>query len=211
MPQEAATREHRASDLRTQLGGIDKSLVGEVVFQHIRTGRNPVPVYSMQDGEEIPVPEYMLRAVFSKKLPDGRWMFTDNPDEAPEYHWGEVKCFLHAESAERATGILQEIGLAGKVCPAGKLASTFAKRMHGEHRHSKEWAAYQQHVGEQKENAQNERQERQLAATLDIAKGAAPTETSEVAPEPPAMCDVEGCEYRGTANQVRGHKVGAHK
>lgn len=215
MPQEAATREPKASDLRPQLDGLGGSLAGEVVFQHIRTGRNPVPVYAMQDGEEIPVPEYMLRTVLAKALPDGTKMFTQNRDEAPEYRWGKVKCFLHAESAERDTGILQEIGLAGKVCEAGKLASTFAKRTHGEHRHSKEWAAYQEHVAEQKEAKQNERQERQLAATLDIAKGAAApaaeAETSEMASEPLGPCDVEGCDYMGTVKQLRGHKMGAHK
>lgn len=219
MPQEAATRERKASDLRPQLDGLGGSLAGEVVFLHIRTGRNPVTVYSMQDGEKIPVPEYMLRTVLSKALPDGTKMFTQNPDEAPEYHWGEVKCFLHAESAERTTGILQEIGLAGKVCEAGKLASIYSKRQHGEHRHSKEWAAYQEHVTEQKEAKQDERQEKQLAATLDLAKGAAPVEAESVevtepaeAPSPVESCDVEGCVgFEGTPNQVRGHKLGAHK
>lgn len=210
MPQETATRERKASDLRSQLGGIDKSLVGDVVFQHIRTGRNPVTVYSMEDGEAIPVPEYMLRAVFSKKLPDGRWMFTDDPDEAPEYRWGTVKCFLHAESVERVSGVLEEIGLAGKIpCIAGKLASIYAKRRHGQNRHSKEWEAYQEHVGEQKEKTQNERQEKQLAATLSLAGGSQAAEASP--PEPAEVDSCDQCAYTGTVNQVRGHKLGAHK
>jgi hypothetical protein len=188
------------------LDGLGGSLAGEVVFQHIRTGRNPVTIYSMQDGEPIPIPEYMVRGALSKTLPDGGRMFTDNPDEAPKYRWGKVKCFLHADSAERASGILREIGLEAKLCPAGKLASAYAKRMHGQHRHSKEWEAYQEYVGEQKEKEQNERQERQLAATLRLAGGSQAVAT-EV-----ASCDVDGCAgFEGTANQVRGHKLGAHK
>jgi hypothetical protein len=171
MPNEAATRARKASDLRPQLTGIGAGLAGEVVFQHIRTGRNPVTIYSMVDGEPIPVPEYMLRTVFSKTLADGSRMFTDDPAEAPSYRLGEVKCFLHADSAERGSGILKEIGLAGKECPAGHLASTYAKRMHGRHRHSKEWEAYQEYVADEKEKEQLARQERQLAATLSLAGG----------------------------------------
>jgi hypothetical protein len=195
-----AEKERRARDLRSQVAELEPGLEG-VIFEHIRTRRELVTVYSMTDGEPIAIPEYMVRAVMTKRV-DGEYMFTDNPAEAPEYRKGTVKCFLHAESAERASGVLDEIGLKGKVCPAGSLASVHSKRTHGERRHGREWAAYQEYLNDKKEAKAIARQERQLEATLSIARGA----TAVVTPK--GECDI--CGKTGFKN-VGAHKRGAHK
>ena len=193
-----AEKERRARDLRSQVAELEPGLEG-VIFEHIRTRRELVTVYSMADGEAIPVPEYMVRAVMTKTV-NGEYMFTDNPAEAPEYRKGTVKCFLHADSAERATGVLSEIGLAGKVCPAGSLASVHSKRTHGERRHGREWAAYKEYLDNEKETKAIARQEKQLEATLALAGKAAPE-------APKGTCDT--CGKDGFKN-VGAHKRGAH-
>jgi len=172
MAENIATQAREASDLRSQLDGVSPGLEGEVLFLHIRTGRNPVTVWAMSDGEPIPEPEYMLPTVFAKTLPDGRPMFVDKAELAPEYVRGTIKCFLHADSAPRASGILDEIGLAGKVCVAGNLASTFSERIHGKKRHSRERETYDAYLEEQKETAKLKRETDQLEATLSIAMDA---------------------------------------
>ena len=172
MPQETATKAREASDLRSQLDGVSPGLEGEVLFLHIRTGRNPVTVWAMSDGEPIPVPEYMLPTVFAKTLEDGSPMFVDKAEKAPEYVRGTTKCFLHADSAARASGVLKELGLAGKACVAGNLASTFSERIHGKKRHSRERETYEAYLDEQKEAAKLKREEEQLEATLSIAMDA---------------------------------------
>jgi len=207
--QEVAERERKVRDLRSQVAELGNSLEGEVVFQHIRTRRNLVTIYSVLDGEPIPIPEYMVRAALSKVLDDGRYMFTDKASEAPEYKRGSVKCFLHTESAERATGVLAEIGLEGKVCPAGGLASAHAKRMHGQHRHHQEWEAYTEYLEDQKEAEQQARADGQLDATLAIARGSRSPSPSEAQPDALlGACDI--CGKNGLKN-VGAHKRGAHK
>src|SRR3990170_1054550 len=209
--QEVAQRERKARDLRSQIDGLQSGLEGEIVFQHIRTRRNLVTVYATLDGEPIPIPEYMVRAALLKTLPDGRYMFTDNKDEVPEYKHGSIKCFLHTDSSERATGILDEIGLAGKTCPAGRLSSVHSKRMHGRHRHKQEWAAYEEYTKDQKEALQTTRQEQQLEATLEIARGSGVTSPAPSQPQTPkGACDVPGCGRTGLKN-VASHKRWAHK
>ena len=172
MAEEVASQAREAADLSSQLDGVAAGIGKEVVFQYIRTGRNLITVWAMSDGEPIPVPEYMLASVFGKRLEDGTRMFTDNADEAPEYVRGTTKCFLHAESIERDSGVLAEIGLAGKTCIAGSLASTFSKRIHGQKRHSREWAAYQDYLNEKKEADKLKRETEQLEATRSIAMDA---------------------------------------
>ena len=198
-----AETERRARDLRSQVAELEPGLEG-VIFEHIRTRRELVTVYSMADGEAIPVPEYMLRAVMTKTV-DGEYMFTDNPAEAPEYRRGTVKCFLHADSAERASGVLEEIGLAGKTCPAGSLASVHSKRIHAERRHGREWAALQDYLNDRKEEKAIARQEQQLEATLALAgKAAAPTVS-----DTPTLGECDICGKTGFKN-VGAHKRGAH-
>lgn len=89
---------------------------------------------------------------------------------APEYKLGTVLCFMHKDSPERAT--LNAAGLGSKTCVKSTLASDYSKTIHAEHRHRQEWTAYQRYVGGVKEAAREDRQEKQLEATLSIAKAA---------------------------------------
>ncbi len=201
-----AETERRARDLRSQVAELEPGLEG-VIFEHIRTRRGLVTVCSMTDGEAIPVPEYMVRAVMTKTV-NGEYMFTDNPAEAPEYRRGTVKCFLHTESAERASGVLDEIGLKGKVCPAGSLASVHSKRTHGERRHSREWAAYKEYLDDKKEAEAIERQEKGLAATLALAGKATATPAEAGISPPLGVCDI--CGKTGL-KRIKAHKSMVHK
>ena len=157
-------------DLRPQvsgLGGLEK----EVLFQHIRTGQNPVTIYAMADGEKIEIPEHLLASAMQKKDAEGNWMFTQKAEEAPTYVGGTVKCFLHADSPERASGVLDKIGLAGKRCPKDNLASEHSKRIHAATRHSKEQEALQDYLDREEKQEDRDAQRKQLDATLDLARG----------------------------------------
>ena len=175
----------RAQDIRdlqnqiTELRGT--SAIQEVAIHAKRISTvadHAVPLWSMVDGEEIVIPHFRLRETLDQRLLAGGYAFTAKKEEAPEYKIGQVKCFLHPESPER--GILAEIGMGGKFCRARHLSSTYSKRMHGLHRHKEEFRALQEHITEQKETEREKRQERQLEATLDIARAAGSTSTEEV-------------------------------
>ena len=206
MVQNIAERAQRRRDLKGELGGLGGQVATEVIFEHISPGREPVIVYSTLNGEPIPVPAYMIDPVMMKTLPGGRPMFVAKKEEAPEFKLGTVKCFLHPESPERASGVLAEIGLAGKTCPAEHLASMHSKRVHGLHRHKQEWMAHQEFIADQKTEAHEARQERTLQATLAIAgKAAAPAAEEPVAE---GQCDI--CGKTGFKN-LGAHKRGAHQ
>ena len=72
----------------------------------------------------------------------------------------------------RLYAALDEVGLTGVTCSAAHLRSAHSKRIHALHRHSQEWAAYQEHMENQKETERNARQDAQLEATLAIARAA---------------------------------------
>jgi hypothetical protein len=113
----------------------------------------------------------MVEEVMQQTLPDGRFAFTSDQSKAPPYKLGDVKCFLHPDSPERP--VLNEIGLAGAFCPAAHLANQYSKRMHAQHRHRRQWEAYQEYLGQQDRKKYEDRQDRQLEATLEIARAAA--------------------------------------
>ena len=171
MVQDLARRAEKTRDLKGQIAELSAEEDGEIVFLDISPQRRLVTVYSTLDGEPIPVPAYMLQYVMDSRLPDGQFRFTSDATKVPEYKLGEIKCFLHSESPERP--ILDQIGLAGKTCPAAHLPNSYSKRLHAEHRHRKEWAAYQDYLGEKEREKHEARQERQLEATLELARIAA--------------------------------------
>ena len=193
-----------ARDLRRQVQNDLGGLSQDVVFQHIRTGRDPVTIYSLQDGEPITIPQSLIHSAMQKTLENGSWMFTDNPDLAPTYKRGTIKCFLHKESTERASGLLEAVGLEGKDCIAGQLRSIQSARLHAQHRHRQEWEALSEYVAREERDEDRERQRQQLEATLALAQKAGVT-----APEEAVYCGE--CDYSGTAKQVQGHRMGAHK
>jgi hypothetical protein len=220
MPGKAVTAE-RVRDLKTQIEGLSAEEVGEILFLEISPGREPVTVYSAENGAPTLVPAYRINEVMGLTDKDGNHRFVSDPKDAPEYIPGTVKCFLHRDSPERP--ILELIGLSGTFCPNDTLASEHSKRVHGLHRHKQEWAAYQEHVENRKEEAREARQDKQLEATLSIARtrgteyldhveGAAGDAYVKAAAENIAPkkgeCDI--CGKDGFKN-VGAHKRGAHK
>ncbi|KKL95642.1 hypothetical protein LCGC14_1852490, partial [marine sediment metagenome] len=108
MPGKAATAE-RVRDLKSQIAGLSAEEVGEILFLEISPGREPVTVYSTENGAPTPVPAYRINEVMSLTDKDGNHRFVSDPSNAPEYKMGTVKCFLHKDSPERP--ILETIGL----------------------------------------------------------------------------------------------------
>lgn len=200
MPGKAATAE-RVRDLKSQIAGLSAEEVGEILFLEISPGREPEIVYSTEDGFPTPVPAYRIGEVMGLTDKDGNPRFVAEAKDAPEYIPGTVKCFLHKDSPERP--ILEKIGLSGAFCPAEHLASEHSKRIHGQHRHKQEWAAYQEYMENRKEERREARQDEQLQATLTIARGGQATVVT-----PKGECDV--CGKDGFKN-VGAHKRGAHK
>jgi len=168
--QNIAERTQKIRDLRGQIGGLAADDEQEIVFQEISPRRRKVTIYSMVNGQPVEIPAYMVAGVLEKRLDDGGYMFTAYKEQAPEFQPGTVKCFLHPESPDRP--ILEEIGLSGVTCPAAHLANMHSRRVHARHRHKEEWAAYCEHVDDQKELERNRHQQAQLDATLEIARAA---------------------------------------
>jgi len=162
----------RSRDLKVQLKELSGESDQEIIFRDTSPQKRRVQLYSRVDGEPLRISAAIAERSLEKRLPDGSFMFTTNPSEAPEYKMGSVKCFLHPESIERQSGVLAAVGLSGITCPAGKLASLYSKRIHAKGRHGKQWAAVQEYVDDEKQRTQEERQQAQIDATLELARGA---------------------------------------
>jgi hypothetical protein len=165
----------RGRDLKVQMKELANESNQEIIFRETSPPKRRVTLYSRVDGEPVEIPVGIAERALEKLLPDGGFMFTTNRDQAPAYKRGDIKCFLHADSSERASGALDEVGLAGINCPASRLASLYSKRIHAQHRHRQQWEAYQEYVNIQKERTQDQRQEAQLNATLALAQQASGT------------------------------------
>lgn len=163
----------RGRDLRDMDAALKAESEEDVKFVDMTPRPPPITLYSMADGEPVEMPPWIARMAMAKHYTDGRYLFTNDPSEAPEYKLGKVKCFLHKESAERLSELLDEVGIAQITCPAEHLASLYSKRIHAENRHGKRWQALQEYRNEQKEKATEDRAERQLEATLALAGQAA--------------------------------------
>jgi len=210
--QQAAEREEQRRDLLQQVEGIEQD-ESEILFQDTSPRRPMAIIYATLDGEPIVVTRKRARKLLERKLPDRRFMFVADINKAPRYQKGDVKCFLHKDSPDRE--LMNSLGLQGKVCLAGQLANAYAKYIHETGKHVKTWDIYQKHVSDKKEAEAIERQDRQFEATmaqnaaiLELARG----NQGAAHPEATFACEVEGCVgFEGTAAQVRGHKMGAHK
>ena len=180
--QDAAVKAEAVRDLKGRLEGLTTEHLPEVVFQHVRTGHGLVTVYAVESGEPITIPEYMVVQVIEKRLPDGRYMFVADKKDAPEYKLGDIKCFLHLESPDRV--ILKKAGLSGKTCLSAHLANPYSKRIHAQHRHKQEWAAYGDFVNSVSAAEERDERRQQLDATLEIARAARPSAPARQAPAP---------------------------
>lgn len=182
MVTEKSTQAERVQTLRdiqreaARLAGEDAPQ--EIIFKDLSPGRKKVSIWRIADGREIQIPVYMLPQILGKLNADGTDIFTGRQSEAAEYKPGTTLCFLHADSPEQV--ILQEIGLTANPCPKSTLRNNHSKRMHAKHRHKQEWEAYEAYLDDQKEVEAVARQERQLDATLAIARGAAPAQRGTV-------------------------------
>jgi hypothetical protein len=193
----------RGRDLKVQMKELAGESDQEIIFRETSPPKRRVTLYSRVDGEPLQIPVNIAERALEKQLPDGSFMFTTDPNDAPEYKMGTIKCFLHEESAERMSGALDEVGLTGIICPAGKLSSLYSKRIHAQHRHRQQWEAYQEHINDEKARVSEARQEAQLNATLALAGRAA---------EAPAA--VYTCAQCGKTfdshHKLNGHRAGAH-
>jgi hypothetical protein len=218
MPGKAATAE-RIRDLKSQIANLSAEEVGDILFLEISPGREPVTVYSVEDGSPVPVPAYRINEVMGLTDKDGNPRFVAEAKDAPEYRPGTVKCFLHKDSPERP--ILEMIGLQSATCPKGTLANDQSKRMHALHRHKNEWVAYQGYVEDQKEEKREKRLDSQLDATLALAGGGQKDGefldemSAKVHRDPQKVvravkgeCDICG---RTGLKRVKAHKSMAHK
>ena len=206
-------REEDRRDLLHEIEGIDQD-ESEILFQDTSPRRPMAILYATLDGEPLVVTRKRARILYQRRLPDGRPMFVGDIKKAPAYQKGAVKCFLHKDSPERE--VMDGLGLRGKFCPAGQLANAYAKHVHETVKHVKTWDIYQAHVADKKEAEAIERQDRQFEATMAQNEAILELARSNQGANGPGdavldFCDVEGCDYTGSVNQVRGHKLGAHK
>lgn len=192
-----AQQQQRARDLRTQLSDLGTaSEQAEILFQEWSPGRKMQKLWSMQDGVEITIPSYMVGGALMKRLPDGRYAFTANKAEAPEFVDGDVPCFLAAGSPERESGILAEAGLDHlPACPAEHLRSLYSKDVHGTNRHRQSYAALQDFLARKEREEDREERRSELAAIRDLAGAKAPAQF---------VCDECGREFKN-AFGLRGH------
>ncbi len=206
MPDAPAVQAERLRDLRGQIAELGASELPEILFQHISPGRSPVTVYSTKDGCPTPIPAYMLGAAMQLTNEDGTFRFVAEAKDAPEYKLGTIKCFLHKDSPERP--ILGLIGLGAATCPKATLMSLHSKRMHGLKRHKQEFEAWQEFVEREKEEKREARQDKQLEATLAIARGGASVAATMPDYHQGGECDI--CGKTGL-KRIKAHKSMVHK
>ena len=203
------------------LADMDSALRAEkdgLIFMETSPREDPIILYSMADGEPIPMSRNIAEVAIKKRYKGGGYLFTDKQEEAPEYKLGNVKCFLHPDSPERA--VLEEVGMASKVCHSEHLASLYSKRIHAQRRHKDEWAAFSEYRAEMENREWKDRQEKQLQATLALAGMAANKPALEVAADVPwepvvahvtrdARNDCPACGWVNQKNTIEG--LGIHK
>lgn len=201
-----AEQAQRARDLRAQLTEIGAGDRGDQEMQFIEwsPGRKLVKLWSMQDGQEITIPQYMVMGAITKRLPDGRFAFTAHQNEAPAFKDGEVPCFLAANSPERTSGLLEAAGLSHlPPCPAEHLRSNYSKRIHAFNRHRQAWESLQDHVATQEREMERGERRQQTDAMLQMAG----SKTTTAVAEKPATHLCEECsKYFKTPLALAGHK-----
>lgn len=185
----AAEREEQRRDLLHQVDGIEQDET-EIIFADTSPRRPMAIIYATLDGEPLVVTRKRARRLLERSLPDGRFMFAADITKVPTYKKGNVKCFLHKDSQERE--LMDSLGLAGKFCPAGQLANSYAKYIHESGKHVKTYEIWEKHVADEKEAAAVNRQERQFEATME--QNAAILELARGVPVPaPKAPEAPGC------------------
>lgn len=204
-----AKRAEQVRDLKQQVEGLATEALPGVVFIEIDEGREPVTIYSTEDGRPVTIPAYMVPPVLDRRREDGEFRFVAEKARAPEYKMGTLLCFMHPDAPERAT--LDAAGLTGKTCRKHTLPNDYAKTIHGEHRHKQEWAAYMRYVAGQKEAVREARQDKQLEATLTIARAAQGSQAVEAKAPQAVETDCPRCDWQQRpATKNRRAALAAH-
>lgn len=152
-----------------------------LIFRETSKVQPPIVVYSMADGEPIPMSPAIARMAMNKRYKSGGFLFTTDPNLAPEYKLGNVKCFLHPESNERAAGLLGAAGIAHFSCMSAHHPSKYAMQEIAKSKHKKQWEALQEYIREQERDEERAERRQQLEATLALAGKAALPVTDPVA------------------------------
>lgn len=144
---------------------------------------------------------------------------------------GKMKCKLHREHPARKT---LDQWFKGQHCPKHNMLTQLDVDNHFEHKHKGEFKVVEDDEERRHKAAMLEMQRLQMESMQAIAKRGEVPEASTSATvsaipglveksdpataiDPPTFtpadesCPEEGCDYQGTAKQVQGHKMGAHK
>lgn len=154
-------RVEKERDLRSQIDGLGADEEQETQFMEWSPGRKLVTIWSMETGEQIEIPRYQAAAAIRS------YKWTADPKLAPKQKVNSTKCFMHADSPERA--ILDELGISYK-CPAAQLANKGSARVHAEHRHPSAWRQYQEYLSDIREEEYRQERREELEAFKAIAK-----------------------------------------
>lgn len=163
----------RQRDLAAQDDALKQESSDDVVFMDMTKRPPPITIYSMADGEPIPMPPAIARMAMAKRYTNGNYLFTADKSKAPVYKLGQVKCFLHPESNERKMGLLEAAGVDMWRCASEHHPSKYAMEEIAKSKHSKQWAALQAYIKEQERLEEKAERRQQLEATLALAGTAA--------------------------------------
>ena len=165
-----AERVEDAVNLRNQIEALGVVPESDLLFRDTTPRRHWETLYSMSTGEAIRVMAHRLESVLKKRLPDGSPAFTARQEQAPLYVLGTVKCFLSRGSSQR--DLVDQLNIApGYYCPAEHLANEMAALTHAEHRHPSRWKAMLAHKNKVEQDDWRQRQEAQVSAILELARG----------------------------------------
>ena len=204
----------RGRDLRDQDDALRAEREG-IIFMETSEKQEPITLYALSDGEPIPMSPTIAEMAMRKRFKDGSYMFTDKPEEAPAYKLGDVKCFLHPESWERESGLLEAAGIAGVVCHSAKHPSRFAMQEVAKSKHKKEWQAKVEYEQQEERREDREQRRQQLDATLALAAKAAGEPEVRYAAKDPRENPVHACPKCSkdfpSPRALQGHMMGAHR
>lgn len=177
--QSFAERAEESINLRRQINGLEGVADADFVFQDTSPPKYWDFVYSTETGERIRVARHRLISILEKKLLNGQPAFTANKDNAPEYRLGTIKCFLARGSDYRE--LVDQLNISpGYYCPAEHIPNEVAAQTHAEHRHATRWRMLRDHLDRQERAEERQRQEAQIAAILELARGRATPDAEPV-------------------------------
>lgn len=208
---------HVAAELDTAGGGqgLQEPMTLEQMRKHLEavgsrvgglvSSAEMVTIYNRYDGVSSDVTtdqiRQRLRVRFDRTHPwEGQLVWTTKPPEkAPEK--GNLKCPLHSESEERA--YLDILHFDGKTCRKATMKTQYDVGTHFEKAHKRIYLAVEKDKERQIQLQQMELMREQTAAMQAMAAAQGVGAGVE-------SCGEGGCDYKGSPQQLRGHKMGAH-